>query len=1224
MEPHPSHSSLTTHILIIILFYIIVLHLLFFQKKKSVTIDEWKILLLLTFKIMKMMFSSALGLFILVGSLVTFASSFPIQPSPTIIIRPPPLLFVPKLSVTNVNSLPVQSTANNNHGRLGVRHLMTVDPTNNTSQQATTTTTKTKKTANKKNNKGTNRKLQRDDSRNQSNTKHKVINQKMLQLNSAKEILDYFIAQGGAKTFAGGGTFNSVNYSTIVHRFAKFVLQSNDETGRKVLLSDPRFAVLLSSLTEAIVQSTSPSEKMSFANRELANVGWAIAKLRLTPPLSVLPITRTSNTNNNNQVDDSTDSNNAINYVTMEDRNHQLLTTATKLKKEVLEAVKQQRNSGSNEVLENTWIPTTSLLSGMIMDSISSRALDIVHKFNTQEIANLLYAFASAERAEDEFFSKLIQQFIRSVERQKKNNTSKYNNKKQPRPQEFSISVWAFASAGLRGQSQIEFVNYFANSISGEKSSNYEQEFVKAFKPQELSNTAWGVATLLSKRNNSSNDQDLNDQSLDLYKKENEGAVTLFRWVAKSLQERIEFFKPQEISNTIWAFATVGFGASLSINNVNNEVILGLDQPDDDRRLVQNTLEVVAKNAVKRLHSFRPQELNNLSWGFCRLGHYDKNYAAHRELMEGIGKEILRRNHQFSPQDTGTTMWSFATMEYFDEDVYRAACSRLSLQRCRHFKPQELSNTVWALSTAGFFPEHLNAFDTTLVHNSIRPSASQIKGKTVTECFAAVTTELIRRPEEFKLQEIKDTLWSLSKAGVRHPVAFRKIAEHLVASDDDYESGKTGRGLDSISPQGLGNLVWSYAKQGQIAADVSVNTNGRLAVYESILLDVGETLLNRLFLAIAEKCMDDGLENYTPQDLSNMCWAFATLGMLHQSFFEAVYIEVQKRLSTFKSKASMENIVIADSIRFKGQEIANLIWSFATLDAPANNMLELFTPYILSKCRNKVGDYSVQSIAAFFKRMELANLAWSCAVMEQYPPQLMPLIYTALFGSKNDNDPVLLTSIYNDDGLQKQAIMALLYVQTAMDMEAPQLGLSLPINFPAQWRGSDHIQIEPSVSTKDDDSSTLDLKTSRLQNDVSRAFERVGYSHVLEHVIRTDEIHSIHGIRLSSEVLEFLSIDIANLSDLVGIEVDGPGHFVNIIDDESNEKNIRSRAEGVTELWRHSPKQFNGSTSLKHRLLSQLGWKIAHVPFWEWHQIENKINQEMYCRELLETIHKRK
>lgn len=33
-------------------------------------------------------------------------------------------------------------------------------------------------------------------------------------------------------------------------------------------------------------------------------------------------------------------------------------------------------------------------------------------------------------------------------------------------------------------------------------------------------------------------------------------------------------------------------------------------------------------------------------------------------------------------------------MEYFEEDVYRSACSRLSLRHCRSFKPQELSNTV--------------------------------------------------------------------------------------------------------------------------------------------------------------------------------------------------------------------------------------------------------------------------------------------------------------------------------------------------------------------------------------------------------------------------------------------------------------------------------------------------------------------------------------------------
>ncbi len=154
---------------------------------------------------------------------------------------------------------------------------------------------------------------------------------------------------------------------------------------------------------------------------------------------------------------------------------------------------------------------------------------------------------------------------------------------------------------------------------------------VHEFKPQELSNTvsncnaesqychpyfyddlngdfmifflkAWGVATLISRRDS--------DSLAEENQIEDESALYILRWVAKSLKERVADFKSQEISNSAWAFATLGFGAAPIIGqfNTNNEYIsLPTDQPDEDRKLVTETMEIIAKNAITRLHRFRPQ-----------------------------------------------------------------------------------------------------------------------------------------------------------------------------------------------------------------------------------------------------------------------------------------------------------------------------------------------------------------------------------------------------------------------------------------------------------------------------------------------------------------------------------------------------------------------------------------------------------------------------------------
>jgi len=1046
----------------------------------------------------------------------------------------------------------------------------------------------------------------------------KAINKEVINSESAQDVLEIFMAKGGAKGAAGGGVFNSVNYSTLLHRLARFATYidytqnrnnpaNSVDQKRKVILSDPRTAILLASLAEALVQPKS-NKMLVFNNRELANLGWAIAKLKIAPPSNVYPIVRPIDSNEM----ETNSQNKHVIHATMEDIENDLLDLARKVRLQVLEVAKERSSisdPAERALVKSKWIPMLSALSGKLLDVIAAKVLEILDNFNSQELANLLYANANAGRADEYLFGKLSDQLVYNMK--KVADLSPVGNSRGltlPKPQEFSNSVWAFASAGVRCQGQVNLIQCVAETLD-----RNDGEIVKEFKPQELSNTAWGVATLISKRGSETEDDDntVEDQS----------ALRILRWVAKSLNGRVNDFKPQEISNSVWAFATLGFGATTSANqlNTNNDYIsLPSNQLDQDRELVAQSLQTIAINASSRLHRFRPQELNNLAWGFCRLGHHSDDM---RLLFEGIGQQIVQRHYQFAPQDIGTTLWSFATVEYFDESVYKAAASELTLRKSRSFKPQELSNTVWALATAGATPQ-TQAFDTTLVKQSQRSYNDPI-----TECFAAATTELIRRPNEFKEQEIKDVLWSLSKAGIRHPRAFKRVAEYLVGSTTESENV---RGLNGFSPQGLGNLAWSYARQGQLAGGIEesvIGSTGRLAVYETISLDVGEDLIQRLFTRIGETIVLCGAARFKPQDLSNTCWAFATLGLLHKDFFGTVAKVVNERLKSFNPSNKSDTSLV----KFKAQEIANLVWSFATLNYKGGDLLHSFTPYIIYLCSDgkKSTEYDVKTISQSFKRQEVASIAWSCAVLEQYPPQLMTLLYTALFGSSDRTTPQSLKDIYSDDGIQTQAVMTMFYVQMALDIEAPELALSLPSTFPDDWKESNDSVITIDSIQDEDDTSMLHLTTSRLQQNVSRALQRIGFNHVQEHIISTTELQEGHGIYLSPEHLEFLSIDIADTSKLIGIEVDGPGHFVTVLDSDS--KNVCDDTKGSAMRtgkgktgWKftaNSEQQMNGPTALKGRLLRHMGWSIVHIPYWKWRDLKgNEEAEEDYTKRLLEGI----
>jgi hypothetical protein len=370
-------------------------------------------------------------------------------------------------------------------------------------------------------------------------------------------------------------------------------------------------------------------------------------------------------------------------------------------------------------------------------------------------------------------------------------------------------------------------------------------EFLDAFKPQELSNTVWGVATILSKRPGQPEGP------------ASDAALKICRHVAEQLLKRQgQGFKSQELTNTAWAYATLGFGINSNKapdNHISDYTVLKSDDEAGDRKLMQGAVQVVLDNAKQGLRRFRSQELNNIAWVMARLDMGD------RELLVQIGQELCNPRRSVSSQDIGTSLWSFATLEYFDKETYRRVAVRVTQDRARAAKPQELSNTLWAIATADVIPEFKDPFDTTLLPPNKRPSPGEVERDPISMCFALASQELMRRPHEFKTQEIKDILWALSRVGIRHPTLFKSVAEHLVGSGDD--SKITGRGLSDFSPQGLGNLAWAFARQAQLGAETIARfdgdtllpkTSGRLAHYTTSFIDVGEALLQKLFYCIAE------------------------------------------------------------------------------------------------------------------------------------------------------------------------------------------------------------------------------------------------------------------------------------------------------------------------------------------------------------------------------------
>ena len=88
---------------------------------------------------------------------------------------------------------------------------------------------------------------------------------------------------------------------------------------------------------------------------------------------------------------------------------------------------------------------------------------------------------------------------------------------------------------------------------------------------------------------------------------EDDAIVRILRWVAINIKQQVDNFKPQELSNSVWAFSTIGFGydESSGLNQHNDYTYVTSDAPMEDKKLVFDTLEIIAENALLRLEKFK-------------------------------------------------------------------------------------------------------------------------------------------------------------------------------------------------------------------------------------------------------------------------------------------------------------------------------------------------------------------------------------------------------------------------------------------------------------------------------------------------------------------------------------------------------------------------------------------------------------------------------------------
>ena len=163
-----------------------------------------------------------------------------------------------------------------------------------------------------------------------------------------------------------------------------------------------------------------------------------------------------------------------------------------------------------------------------------------------------------------------------------------------------------------------------------------------------------------------------------------------------------------------------------------------------------------------------------------------------------------------------------------------------------------------------------------------------------------------------------------------HQASMKVLIDHTINTANDFDGRATATATHSMAK------ILSLT-----AATSMLRKSSRVQYLWKILLICTVKLLQS----------EDKLN---PQDISNLCWAYAKVGLGH----------VDMRILDLLIEGATQSI--AD---FKPQALANTVWAFATLNHEAPALFDTIAA-------------ASQSSIADFKPQELANTAWAFAIVD--------------------------------------------------------------------------------------------------------------------------------------------------------------------------------------------------------------------------------------------------
>jgi hypothetical protein len=201
----------------------------------------------------------------------------------------------------------------------------------------------------------------------------------------------------------------------------------------------------------------------------------------------------------------------------------------------------------------------------------------------------------------------------------------------------------------------------------------------------------------------------------------------------------------QAVSNSIWAFATLGW------------------EPGAEARAVLETA------VVRVAQDMNPRDAANVAWAFATLG-----LMPGAEARAALETAVVRMgpDPDVKPQAVSSIIWAFATLGWEPGAEARAALDAAVVRVAQDTNPRDAANVAWAFATLGLMPG--------------------------AEARAALETVVVRVGPDMNPQDAANVAWSFATLGWEPGAEARAALEaavELVGPD--------------MNPQNVSTTLWS-------------------------------------------------------------------------------------------------------------------------------------------------------------------------------------------------------------------------------------------------------------------------------------------------------------------------------------------------------------------------------------------------------------------------------